>query len=219
MGKISLPTAPAAHRDALKRPPHRATVVRPRPTFGAFAPLPAHRATVLQPKSARPHPATVVQPKPAFGAFARLPPHPATLTFVGVAQPAYLNALVGGGAPAAAPAPVVVAAVAPAAPAPIQPVAQYTAHWLNYHHRADQQIAEQNDAAIALDVWNGIPAATTDDTKVVVNYTYTPNAYLRYLVVVVFYRTDGSIRFHSARRARYRGTAYGATDIVLNLVW
>ncbi|WP_438011815.1 hypothetical protein WME89_26155 [Sorangium sp. So ce321] len=71
------PSAPAAE---VRRPgpPHLATVLQPKPAFGAPAARPPHPATVASP-ARPPHPATVVQKKPAFGAPAARPPHPATV--------------------------------------------------------------------------------------------------------------------------------------------
>lgn len=79
------------------RPPHPATVVQSKPSFGAAPQKPPHAATVAQPKPSfggpaqrPPHPATVAQPKatpPKVSARERLSPHPATVQRKGSPSP------------------------------------------------------------------------------------------------------------------------------------
>lgn len=166
---------------------------------------PAARGGGIQPKmraSARQAPAT-----------ARTSP-PSQLIRAGVGKPSGPNviqrAAVGVGA-------------APAPPPPPAMAVAYSAHWAHYHHQDAQELVERNAAGangIAADVYNhAIANGTADDTKYVVNYNRGGNHYQKYLVVVAFWRSNGTVRLHSARKDHNRGDAYGATDIIRNMAW
>ncbi|MCM0590619.1 MAG: hypothetical protein ACSI46_24105 [Gloeotrichia echinulata DVL01] len=93
----------------------------------------------------------------------------------------------------------------------------YTDHWQQRHHGGDQEWVEAYAQQIA-DFIEGHARRNNigNDTKYVVNYSLGQN---RYFVVIVFYRSNGDVRFHSCRRSPNRGIREAETDVVLTRNW